>query len=88
VRAALAGPFATLAEWCARAVRAEGKILLFGNGGSAADAQHLTAELTVRFARDRAPIAALAFSPRPFAPLRSRSAFSPTASSSCVSTRR
>ena len=35
-------------------------MLFFGNGGSAADAQHLATELTVRYARDRAPIAALA----------------------------
>jgi D-sedoheptulose 7-phosphate isomerase len=34
--------------------------LLFGNGGSAADAQHLATELTVRYKKSRAPIAALA----------------------------
>jgi len=33
---------------------------LFGNGGSAADAQHLATELTVRYVRDRDPIPALA----------------------------
>ncbi|HCQ70910.1 MAG TPA: phosphoheptose isomerase, partial [Rhodospirillaceae bacterium] len=32
----------------------------FGNGGSAADAQHLATELTVRYKTDRAPIAGLA----------------------------
>jgi phosphoheptose isomerase len=37
-----------------------GKILLFGNGGSAADAQHIAAEFVGRFARDRAPLPALA----------------------------
>jgi len=37
-----------------------GKILLFGNGGSAADAQHIAAELVVRYKADRLPIAALA----------------------------
>ncbi|MCC6159041.1 MAG: D-sedoheptulose 7-phosphate isomerase [Deltaproteobacteria bacterium] len=37
-----------------------GKVLLFGNGGSAADAQHLAAELTGRYLRERAPIAAIA----------------------------
>lgn len=36
------------------------KLLIFGNGGSAADAQHLATELTVRYGGDRAPIAALA----------------------------
>lgn len=37
-----------------------GKVLLFGNGGSAADAQHLAAELTGRYLRERAPLAAIA----------------------------
>ena len=37
-----------------------GKILLCGNGGSAADCQHIAAELTGRFLNDRAPLAALA----------------------------
>jgi D-sedoheptulose 7-phosphate isomerase len=37
-----------------------GKILLFGNGGSAADAQHIAAELVIRYKEDRAPIAAIA----------------------------
>jgi D-sedoheptulose 7-phosphate isomerase len=37
-----------------------GKILLFGNGGSAADAQHLAAELTVRFVQNRRALAGLA----------------------------
>jgi D-sedoheptulose 7-phosphate isomerase len=36
------------------------KLLVFGNGGSAADAEHLTAELVGRFTVDRAPLAALA----------------------------
>jgi D-sedoheptulose 7-phosphate isomerase len=37
-----------------------GKVLFCGNGGSAADAQHLAAELTGRYRRDRRPLAALA----------------------------
>jgi D-sedoheptulose 7-phosphate isomerase len=37
-----------------------GKILLFGNGGSAADAQHLAAELVNRFQIERPPLAAMA----------------------------
>jgi D-sedoheptulose 7-phosphate isomerase len=41
-------------------VRQGGKVLLFGNGGSAADAQHIAAELTVRYKTHRAAIAALA----------------------------
>lgn len=43
-----------------RCIAAGGKILLFGNGGSAADAQHLAAELVIRYRRDRAPIGAVA----------------------------
>lgn len=37
-----------------------GKIFFFGNGGSAADAQHLATELTARYRQDRAAIAAIA----------------------------
>jgi D-sedoheptulose 7-phosphate isomerase len=37
-----------------------GKILIFGNGGSAADAQHIAAEFTNRFLIERPPLAALA----------------------------
>lgn len=51
---------AKAAEWCSASIRAGGKLIFFGNGGSAADAQHLATELVVRFERDRAPIAALA----------------------------
>jgi D-sedoheptulose 7-phosphate isomerase len=42
------------------ALAAGGKLLFCGNGGSAADAQHLATEYVVRFQRDRAPLAALA----------------------------
>jgi D-sedoheptulose 7-phosphate isomerase len=41
-------------------IRRGGKILLFGNGGSAADAQHIAAELVIRYKTDRPPIAAIA----------------------------
>ncbi len=41
-------------------LRAGGKILLAGNGGSAADAQHLAAEFLSRFVADRAPLPAIA----------------------------
>lgn len=37
-----------------------GKLLVFGNGGSAADAQHMAAELVGRFEKDRAALAAIA----------------------------
>ncbi len=39
-----------------------GKILIFGNGGSAADSQHFAAELVGRFQRDRRALAAVALS--------------------------
>ena len=41
-------------------LRAGGKVLLAGNGGSAADAQHLAAEFLSRFVADRAPLPAIA----------------------------
>jgi D-sedoheptulose 7-phosphate isomerase len=41
-------------------VRRGGKILLFGNGGSASDAQHIAAELVIRYKNNRLPIAAVA----------------------------
>ena len=47
-------------EKMADCIRAGNKVLLFGNGGSAADAQHLAAELCVRYKRDRATIPAVA----------------------------
>jgi D-sedoheptulose 7-phosphate isomerase len=46
----------------AESLRAGGKVLAFGNGGSAADAQHLAAELVGRFLRARAAWPALALS--------------------------
>jgi D-sedoheptulose 7-phosphate isomerase len=42
------------------ALKAGGKILLCGNGGSAADAQHIAGELLSRYEFDRAPMAAVA----------------------------
>lgn len=57
---ALREPFACLMNMSVRAVRDGGKIVFFGNGGSAADAQHLATELCVRYVRDRTPIPALA----------------------------
>jgi D-sedoheptulose 7-phosphate isomerase len=44
------------AEACCAAFRREGKVLFCGNGGSAADAQHLAAELSGRFYTDRPPL--------------------------------
>lgn len=51
---------AALAEKSAAALKQGKKIVFFGNGGSAADAQHLAAELTVRLQAERAGLAALA----------------------------
>jgi D-sedoheptulose 7-phosphate isomerase len=41
-------------------IRLGGKILLFGNGGSASDAQHIAAEFVNRYLFDHAPVAAIA----------------------------
>jgi D-sedoheptulose 7-phosphate isomerase len=46
-------------------LRAGGKVLAFGNGGSAADAQHFAGELVVRFLRSRPALAALALTTDP-----------------------
>jgi D-sedoheptulose 7-phosphate isomerase len=45
-----------------RSLRAGGKVFFFGNGGSAADAQHLAAEFTGRYLKERRPLPALALS--------------------------
>ncbi|MDO9411032.1 MAG: D-sedoheptulose 7-phosphate isomerase [Pseudolabrys sp.] len=58
--AALQPAFAKLLAACVSCIRGGGKIMLFGNGGSAGDAQHIATELTVRYKTDRAPIAAIA----------------------------
>jgi D-sedoheptulose 7-phosphate isomerase len=44
----------------ADAIRAGGKVLFFGNGGSAADAQHIAAELVGRYLKDRRALPAIA----------------------------
>jgi D-sedoheptulose 7-phosphate isomerase len=51
---------ARAARLVAEAMRAGGKLLIFGNGGSAADAQHFAAELVNRFEMERPPLAAVA----------------------------
>jgi D-sedoheptulose 7-phosphate isomerase len=53
------------AEKSAAALRDGGKIVFFGNGGSAADALHLAAELVVRLRTDRRGLAALALTTNP-----------------------
>jgi D-sedoheptulose 7-phosphate isomerase len=51
---------ATIAAVIGKAIGGSGKLLLVGNGGSAADAQHLAAEFLSRFVSDRQPLPAIA----------------------------
>jgi D-sedoheptulose 7-phosphate isomerase len=53
-------PFAAALEILEHSLRGGGKLLLFGNGGSAADAQHIAAELIIRYKTDRPSISAIA----------------------------
>src|SRR5262245_14162588 len=55
-------PVIEAADAMTRAIDQGGKVLSFGNGGSAADAQHLAAELVGRFQRERRAYAAVALS--------------------------
>src|SRR5258708_35064055 len=57
---ALAEPIARATEVMVKCLLANGKILACGNGGSAADAQHFSAELLNRFERERPGLAAIA----------------------------
>src|SRR5882762_849967 len=57
---ALVARIAEFAMRSAAAIRHGGKLVFFGNGGSAADAQHLTAELVVRLRTERPGLPALA----------------------------
>jgi D-sedoheptulose 7-phosphate isomerase len=61
----LIGRIAQFAEKSAAALRAGGKLVFFGNGGSAADALHLAAELVVRLRTERPGLAALALTTNP-----------------------
>jgi len=58
--AALNEPVARASRLFAQSLKAGGKALACGNGGSAADAQHFAAELVNRFERERPPLAAVA----------------------------
>jgi len=62
VAAACLGEIVAAAEMMIQTLRAGGKVMLCGNGGSAADAQHIAAEFTNRLSADlpRPPLAALA----------------------------
>jgi D-sedoheptulose 7-phosphate isomerase len=59
-RAAVADEFARLVGMCSEALRSGHKLLFFGNGGSAADAQHLATEFVVRYGKNRPALAAIA----------------------------
>lgn len=59
-REALGAPFARLVTVCVAAIKTGNKLMFFGNGGSAADAQHLATELTVRYKTNRPALAAIA----------------------------
>lgn len=52
--------FERLVMICAEALLSGNKIILFGNGGSAGDAQHIAAELVVRFRKSSRPLSAIA----------------------------
>lgn len=54
--------FADAVDICIKAITETGKILVCGNGGSAADAQHFAAELVGRFEKERRALAAIALS--------------------------
>lgn len=49
-----------LVDWLVEAFKGGGKLLILGNGGSAADAQHMAAEFVNRFKIDRRPLPAIA----------------------------
>jgi len=54
------GPIKEIATLACETLKKGGKIILFGNGGSASDAQHIAAELIGRFKKERQPFAAIA----------------------------
>lgn len=60
VRVEMGDEIRSLADRVVEVLRGGGRLLFCGNGGSAADAQHLAAEYVVRFRRDRRPLPALA----------------------------
>jgi D-sedoheptulose 7-phosphate isomerase len=59
-QAAVREPLRQLVALSVAAIRNGGKLMFFGNGGSAADAQNFATELAVRYVKDRVPIAAVA----------------------------
>lgn len=59
---AMAAPIAAAVAAMVACLQAGGKIMACGNGGSAGDSQHFSAELLNRFERERRPLAAIALS--------------------------
>ena len=51
--------FLDIIQICYKSIKSKNKLIFFGNGGSASDAQHLSTELTVRFSKNRKAIPAL-----------------------------
>lgn len=60
--AAMAAPIEAAIDLMVASLKAGGKIMACGNGGSAGDSQHFAAELVNRYERERAPLAGLALS--------------------------
>ena len=56
----IADPLEIAANLCIDSLKNDGKILIFGNGGSAADAQHIAAELVGRYKAERRGLPAMA----------------------------
>jgi D-sedoheptulose 7-phosphate isomerase len=54
------GKILEITQLIIEALKKNGKVILFGNGGSASDSQHIAAELIGRFKKDRVALAALA----------------------------
>jgi D-sedoheptulose 7-phosphate isomerase len=54
------GQIVEITEMTIECLKKGGKVILFGNGGSASDSQHIAAELVGRFTRDRAGLPAIA----------------------------
>lgn len=54
--------FDKLVDTAVEAIKRGNKIIMFGNGGSASDAQHIVAEMSIKLKKERSPIAALSLS--------------------------
>ena len=55
-------PIIKMVDMAEETIKRGNKVLFFGNGGSAADSQHIAAEMAVKLHKERSPIAALALS--------------------------